>query len=78
MDAVGVADEVVVEHEVVLVAGELPDADLAHPAEADLLHLDAPGVAAVADRGGEAPRAGLVSSLQRSRGLADLAWTRRG
>lgn len=67
----------VVEHEVVLVAGELPDAHLSHAAEADLLHLDAPGVAAVTDRGGEAPRAGLVSSLQRSRGLADLTWTRR-
>ena len=70
VNAVGVADEMVVEHEVVLVPRELPDADLTNPAEAALLHLDAPGVAAVGRGGGEAPRPSLVPSLQ---SLASLA-----
>ena len=49
VDAIGIADEVVVEHEVVLVPGELPDADLTHAAQTDALHADAQGVR------GEAP-----------------------
>ena len=73
MNAVGVADKMVVEQEVVLVPRELPDAALSHAAEADLLHLDAPGVAAVGRRGGEAHRPSLVPSLE---SLGSLAWSR--
>ena len=73
VNAVGVADEMVIEHEIVLVARELPDADLTHPAEADLLHLDAPGVTSVGRGGGEAPRPSLVPGLQ---SLGNLAWSR--
>ena len=47
VDAVGVANEVVIKHEVVLVARELPDADLAHTAQADCLHINTPGVASM-------------------------------
>ena len=62
VDAIGIADEVVVEHEVVLVPGELPDADLTHAAQTDALHADAQGVR------GEAPGPRLLAAQ------AHFAW----
>lgn len=54
MDTVGVANEVIIEHVVVVAAGELPDAAVPDPTEADLLDIDTTGELVVVDHTGTA------------------------
>ena len=61
VDAVGVADEVVVGEVVPLAPRELPDAAVAHRAEAELLHADG-------------TRALVLARPRPARHRGDLAW----